>query len=222
VKTETDWATATVVGVRRALKAAQGQGLIDRGWKFSVRKRYASMLEVVHIRVTNIERDEVRSGDKWTGTAQRLVNAIDLAITMYEQQTVGSVTRRITVSLGDFGAPAPTLEEGGTPPAPKANRGERATTSRTLGPPSLAEHVEALQYCSVPYPPPGGLTTASLKAYYDAVHAEQVEVIGNILGMAERCLDRGHLDAARELLDEAQPHIRLRDHIESKWVPVST
>lgn len=58
---------------------------------------------------------------------------------------------------------------------------------------------------------------ASAVRYLEARYKQLAISLGNLLEMADRALDRGDAQSAREFLAEAQPFIDERKRIEACW-----
>jgi len=62
-------------------------------------------------------------------------------------------------------------------------------------------------------------THGEATAMLDRMHAENDTAITNLLGMAERAVERGDVEGARIMLTEAKPYQTVNAHIEACWIP---
>ena len=68
-------------------------------------------------------------------------------------------------------------------------------------------------------PAPHPTTHNEAAAYLDRMHAWNRVAIANLMGMAERALERGDTDVARTMLAEAAPFEAHNARIEACWIP---
>ena len=68
-------------------------------------------------------------------------------------------------------------------------------------------------------PAPHPTTHGEAAAWLDRLHAENNTAITNLLGMAERAVERGDVKGARIMLTEAEPYQADNAYIEACWIP---
>jgi hypothetical protein len=75
-----------------------------------------------------------------------------------------------------------------------------------------------LRAVAAPYHP---TNHAERSQQLDAIHAQACIAIENLVGMAERAINRGDIWAARVMLEEVRRFVDIREWIESLWVPMA-
>lgn len=68
-------------------------------------------------------------------------------------------------------------------------------------------------------PAPHPTTHSEATAWFDRRHAENDTAITNLLGMAERAVERGDVEGTRIMLAEAKPYQTVNARIEACWIP---